>query len=164
MEVRPPQPTCPLLTAPFMLGRMLYPLSPPHSHLHRPQPRTVQGKNPPAGNHLGTGHPVSTRPATSAAAGDGGSTSSAGAAAAGAAAVGSPAAAAGAAGSPAAAAAATGGSAGSAAAAAAPGPQYLHLPTIPYAMPGMPPMGMWQWLPQPDVESSHDQKLRTLVV
>ncbi|CAI5506559.1 unnamed protein product [Closterium sp. Naga37s-1] len=39
--------------------------------------------------------------------------------------------------------------------AAAAGPQYM-----PYAMPGMPPMGMWQWLPQPAVDPSFDQKLR----
>ncbi|CAI5494101.1 unnamed protein product [Closterium sp. Naga37s-1] len=60
--------------------------------------------------------------------------------------------------------AAGGGSAGSAGAAAAtPGPQYLHVPAMPYAMPGMSPMGMWQWLSQPAVEP-YDQKLRTLVV
>ncbi|CAI5506551.1 unnamed protein product [Closterium sp. Naga37s-1] len=106
-----------LMPFPFMPGGMLHPLSHPHSHLHRPQPRTVQGKNPPAGKHL-------------AAAGGGG--------------------------------AGGGGSAGGAAAAAS-APQYLHVPAMPYAMPGMAPMGTWQWLPQPAVEP-FDQKLRTLVV
>ncbi|CAI5511940.1 unnamed protein product, partial [Closterium sp. Naga37s-1] len=41
-----------LMPLPFMPGGMLHPLSHPHSHLHRPHPRTVQGKCPPAGNHL----------------------------------------------------------------------------------------------------------------
>ncbi|CAI5506560.1 unnamed protein product [Closterium sp. Naga37s-1] len=147
-----------LMPVPFMPGGMLHPLSPPHSHLHRPQPRSVQGKCAPAGNHLGTGHPVPSHPAAAAAAaGDGGSAGSAGASGA----------ASGAADSPAA--AATGGSAGSAGAAGSPaaaasGPQYLHVPAMPYAMSGMPPMGMWQWLPQSPVESPYDQKLRTLVV
>ncbi|CAI5494110.1 unnamed protein product [Closterium sp. Naga37s-1] len=41
-----------LMPLPFMPGGVLHPLSHPHSHLHRPHPRTVQGKNPPASNQL----------------------------------------------------------------------------------------------------------------
>ncbi|CAI5978633.1 unnamed protein product [Closterium sp. NIES-65] len=46
--------------------------------------------------------------------------------------------------------------------AAASGPQYMApLPSMmPYGMPGMAPMAMWQWLPQSAVDSSNDQMLR----
>ncbi|CAI5506552.1 unnamed protein product [Closterium sp. Naga37s-1] len=54
------------------------------------------------------------------------------------------------------------GTTGTAGTVAAAGPQYMApLPAMmPYGMPGMAPVAMWQWLPQSAVDPSNDQMLR----